>query len=132
VLTPVELESRYEVQSEQYVLAVEVEARLAVQIARSQVYPAAVNYLGKLAQAGVGGAIAEGVASLAEQLVTTSGALQNALDNPPHGSEAHMRHCADTLLPQMLEVRKAVDALEALVDDDLWPLPSYQEMLFVR
>jgi glutamine synthetase len=32
----------------------------------------------------------------------------------------------------MLEVRKAVDALEALVDDDLWPLPSYQEMLFVR
>ena len=132
VLTPVELESRYEVTSEQYVLAVEVEARLVVQIARSQVYPAAVNYLGKLAQAGVGGAIAEGVAGLAEQLVSTNGALQHALDNPPHGSEAHMRHCADTLLPQMLEVRKVVDALEALVDDDLWPLPSYQEMLFVR
>ena len=48
VLSPVELESRFEVYAEQYVLAIEVEAKLALQIARTQVYPAAVRYLGEL------------------------------------------------------------------------------------
>jgi glutamine synthetase len=43
-----------------------------------------------------------------------------------------MRYCADTLVPLMAELREVVDGLEALVDDNLWPLPTYQEMLFVR
>jgi glutamine synthetase len=43
-----------------------------------------------------------------------------------------MRHCADQLMPLMGELRAAADALEALVDDAAWPLPTYQEMLFVR
>jgi glutamine synthetase len=43
-----------------------------------------------------------------------------------------MRHCVDSLLPLMLSIRQAVDGLEALVDDAIWPLPSYQEMLFIR
>jgi glutamine synthetase len=43
-----------------------------------------------------------------------------------------MQHCAEGLLPLMQAVRQAVDALEAIVDDDLWPLPTYQEMLFMR
>jgi glutamine synthetase len=58
--------------------------------------------------------------------------LQAAVEHPPHGTEAHMRHCADTLVPLMASLREAVDGLEALVDDNLWPLPSYQEMLFIR
>ena len=49
VLSPVELESRYEVYAEQYCLAIEVEARLAVRIARTQLYPAVSAYLGELA-----------------------------------------------------------------------------------
>jgi len=43
-----------------------------------------------------------------------------------------MRYSADTLVPLMAELRGVVDGLEALVDDNLWPLPTYQEMLFVR
>jgi glutamine synthetase len=43
-----------------------------------------------------------------------------------------MRHCADTLMARMAEVRAAADSLETLVDDAAWPLPTYQEMLFVR
>jgi glutamine synthetase len=43
-----------------------------------------------------------------------------------------MDHCANTLVPLMAQLREAVDGLEAFVDDNLWPLPSYQEMLFVR
>ena len=70
--------------------------------------------------------------SLNQQLVGQCTVLEQALHNPPHGSEAHMGHCAETLLPTMLRIREAVDGLELLVDDADWPLPSYQEMLFVR
>jgi glutamine synthetase len=46
--------------------------------------------------------------------------------------EGHARHFKEAVLPAMQEVRTAADALEALVADDLWPLPTYQEMLFIR
>ncbi|MCS5699282.1 glutamine synthetase III [Cyanobium sp. FGCU-52] len=141
VLTPVELESRYEVYSEQYILAIEVEAKLAVQIARTQVYPAAMRYLGELAgslqlQSSMGLQVSpdtqQQVAAHSQALMDVAGQLQDAIDHPPHGTEAHLRHCADVLLPLMGRLRQAVDGLEALVDDNLWPLPSYQEMLFLR
>ena len=141
VLTPVELESRYEVYSEQYILAIEVEAKLAVQIARTQVYPAAMRYLGELAgslqlQSSMGLQVSpdtqQQVAAHSQALMDVAGQLQDAIDHPPHGTEAHVRHCADVLLPLMGRLRQAVDGLEALVDDNLWPLPSYQEMLFLR
>ena len=61
-----------------------------------------------------------------------SGALESAISNAPHGTIAHMRYSADTLMPLMHQLREAVDGLEAVVDDNLWPLPSYQEMLFFR
>ena len=43
-----------------------------------------------------------------------------------------MNHCANSLLPLIETLREAVDGLEALVDDALWPLPTYQEMLFIK
>jgi glutamine synthetase len=141
VLTPLELESRFEVYAEQYVLAVEVEAKLALQIARTQVYPAVMVYLGQLAnslryQEDLGlppdRETAGRIASLNQQLLAHCTALEQALAHPPHGTEAHMRHCADTLLPLMRQMRTAVDGLENLVDDGAWPLPTYQEMLFIR
>ena len=42
------------------------------------------------------------------------------------------RHCLHEVLPAMRELRKWADALEEVVADDLWPLPSYQEMLFMK
>jgi glutamine synthetase len=141
VLTPLELESRFEVYGEQYVLAVEVEAKLVLQIARTQIYPAVMTYLGSLAnslryQEDLGlppdRATAGRIASLNQELLSHANALEVALAEPPHGTAAHMRHCVDKLLPLMLSVRQAVDGLETLVDDAIWPLPSYQEMLFIR
>jgi glutamine synthetase len=141
VLSPVELESRYEVYAEQYILAIEVEAKLALRIARTQVYPAVTAYLGDLAgslqeQEAIGlspsRAIAQEIAGFAQQLLDKTAALEAALGSAPHGSEAHMAHCANSLLPLMGELRAAVDALESLVDDGAWPLPTYQEMLFIR
>ncbi len=141
VLSPLELQSRFEVYAEQYVLAVEVEAKLALQIARTQIYPSVMGYLGQLAnslryQEDLGlppdRETAGRIASLNQQLLASCTALEQALAQPPHGTENHMRHCADTLLPLMHKIREAVDGLETLVDDASWPLPTYQEMLFIR
>jgi len=60
-------------------------------------------------------------------------ALEGELHQVHNGdTAASMNHCAGVLLPRLLQLRDAVDHLECLVDDDLWPLPSYREMLFVR
>ena len=115
--------------------------RLALRLARTVIYPAVSAYLGELAgslqeQEAIGlqpsKAIAQQIAGLNQQLVDRANALEAALGSAPHGAEAHMRHCADQLMPLMGELRAAADALEALVDDAAWPLPTYQEMLFVR
>jgi len=141
VLSRVELQSRYEVYAEQYILAIEVEAKLALRMARTQIAPAVQAALGDLASslaerkaAGLttDSRLAERIAGLEGEMLNQIDALEQALANPPHGSAAHMGHCADVLLPTMLQLRQAVDALEVLVDDSLWPLPTYQEMLFVR
>ena len=44
----------------------------------------------------------------------------------------HAKHIRDHVLPGMAEVRKAADKLETIVADDLWPLPTYREMLFIK
>ncbi|MFM7087060.1 MAG: glutamine synthetase III [Cyanobium sp.] len=141
VLTPVELQSRYEVYAEQYILAIDVEAALVVQMARTQIIPASMRYLTSLAEVirlqsslstGALPDLAGKVSDLCQELMQACDNLQQSIDSPPHGTTAHLRHAADVLVPQMTAVRRIVDALEALVDDDLWPLPSYQEMLFLR
>ena len=141
VLSPVELHSRFEVYAEQYCLAIEVEARLVVRLARTVIFPAVSAYLAELAasiqeQESIGlqpsKALAQQIGGLNQQLLDGAAALEAALGAAPHGAEAHMRHCADTLMARMAEVRAAADSLETLVDDAAWPLPTYQEMLFVR
>ena len=141
VLTPVELESRFEVYAEQYILAIEVEARLALRIARTQIYPVAMQSLERLSrslrdQEAIGiqtdRGLAATIADLNSKLVQRCGALEEALGHPPHDTHGHLRHCSDTLMSLIGSLREAVDGLETLVDDDLWPLPTYQEMLFVR
>jgi glutamine synthetase len=141
VLTAVELESRFDVYSEQYILAIEVEAKLVIRMARTQIYPAAMASLEQLvrsltAQASLGlspdQSAASAMASLVDNLLREIQALEAALDATPHGVHEHLKHCSGTLLPLMSAIREAADGLEALVDDSLWPLPTYQEMLFVR
>jgi glutamine synthetase len=114
---------------------------LVLRIARTQVYPAAMTFLqrisGGLQQLQELGlqtpnSIAASTAGLIQQLVESCDGLEEALQQSPHDLHGHLRHCADVVLPQMLQVRAAADGLEAVLDDDLWPLPTYQEMLFMR
>jgi glutamine synthetase len=141
VLSAVELESRFEVYAEQYNLAIDVEARLVLRIARTQIYPAVMASLEQLAgsiavQESLGlvvdRSLLEQMAALTQQLLSACEGLQEALEATPADAHQHLRHCADVLLPLMSGVRGAVDALEMLVDDEQWPLPTYQEMLFQR
>jgi glutamine synthetase len=141
VLSRVELQSRYEVYAEQYILAIEVEAKLALRMGRTQIYPAVNGALGDLTASlmdqkslglTVDSSLAERIASLNQQLSAHCNSLEKAIANPPHGSLAHMKHCSEVLLPLMLELRESADSLELLVDDERWPLPTYQEMLFIR
>lgn len=142
VLTPVELESRFEVYAEQYILAIEVEAKLVLSMAKTTIYPAAVEYLSKLsstisALTGLGIDLDKGsatkVAGLVNSMVQATGKLNAALERHDFATlEEHMRYCATTIRPLMDEVREYVDDLEGEVADSFWPLPTYQEMLFIK
>jgi glutamine synthetase len=142
VLSPVELESRYEVYAEQYILAIEVEAKLVVDMAKTLIYPAAIHYLSDLGMADqsmaemnieLDNSIAVKVAAETNAMMAAVARLSTALQSEDFAStEAHMQFCAHDVLGLMLEVRTHADALELEVSDELWPLPKYQEMLFIK
>jgi glutamine synthetase len=142
VLSPREMHSRYEIYLEQYVKTVAVEGKLTLEIAETQILPAAIKYLAELGN-GLGAAKALGVsvelkaprkvAKLAAELEASIEALEAAMAH--HGAKDTLAECeylCAKVLPAMLAVRSAADGLEASVSDELWPLPTYQEMLFMR
>jgi glutamine synthetase len=136
-----EMHSRYEIGLEQYALTIGVEARLTLEMGATVILPAAVRHQTELA-INIGALTAVGVepdhAALSEvsapiaALRSSLAVLRNALAG---GSEetalGEAEHARDALLPAMSAVRAAADALEEIVADDLWPLPTYQEMLFI-
>jgi glutamine synthetase len=142
VLSPVELQSRYEVYSEQYLLSIELEAKLTMDIATTSIYPAAMTYLSELcasisgaAAMGIGldNAVAKKVAAEADAMMQTVAALAAATGKHDFASiEAHMQYCAHEIRPLMDKVRSHGDSLEMTVSDAAWPLPKYSEMLFIR
>jgi glutamine synthetase len=142
VLSRRELESRRDIYLEQYCKAVNVEAQLSIEIAKTKIYPAAVRYQSELA-ANVANLKAAGVKADSSALELLSGmiaALQKSIADlekkaSHHGASSVLeeaRHFCHDVLPAMSEVRKCCDDLEGVVADDLWPLPTYQEMLFIR
>ena len=142
ILTARELQSRKEIAYEQYIKSVNVEANTVVEMAKTIIYPAAMRYQGQLADtasklknAGLepDTSILQTVTGLTKDLLNGVKKVEEALFHQANGSiEAHAAHFKDAVLPAMLEVRAAADALEGLIADDLWPLPTYQEMLFIK
>jgi len=66
------------------------------------------------------------------ELVATIGVLVAANDHPDTEGMHHARYMRDEVIPAMDAVRGVADRLERVVADDLWPLPKYQEMLFIK
>jgi glutamine synthetase len=132
VLSKRELEARYEVCVEQYATKVNIEAETAASIARTLLLPAAARHLAELREAGVESLIAE-MDELVGKFVESIFALERA--NRPHPDVdglAHAMYMRDEVLPAMDGVRAIADRLERIVADDLWPLPKYSEMLFIK
>ncbi len=136
-----EMHSRYEIGLEHYALSIGVEARLTYEIGMTAVLPAAVRYqtevavnIGALKAAGVdpdSGAL-EGVSAPLSSLRSALGVLGDALAADSASTALdEAQYARDDLLPAMAAVRTSADLLEAIVADDLWPLPTYQEMLYI-
>nr|WP_233198731.1 MULTISPECIES: glutamine synthetase III [Pirellulaceae] len=143
VLSERELESRLEIYLEQYCKSVAVETNLTIEMARTMIFPAAVRYQNELAST-CANLLALGyefdkdtldkMTSLVKSLQDSISTLVS-LSAKAEGIECwHKKsdcYCKE-VLPAMNEVRKYADELEDYVADDLWPLPTYQEMLFIR
>jgi glutamine synthetase len=137
VLSERELESRYDIYCEQYCKTVNVEANLAKKIAKTMIFPAAIRYQHELASTctnlkAMGYEFdtdtLDKMTGLVKSLQDSISELETALGDGCHD----MRQGSDQVLPAMLKVRQFVDELEGIVADDLWPLPTYQEMLFIK
>jgi glutamine synthetase len=134
VLSGRELESRYEVFLEQYVTKLNIESETAASIARTMLLPAAARYHAELLAAQLAELAGE-TSELIEQFTEAIKSLESAnlADNQPHDDVLeHARYMHDTVVPAMDAVRAAADQLERVVADDLWPLPKYSEILFIK
>jgi glutamine synthetase len=135
VLSERELHSRYEVAVEQYVTTINIEAETAASIARTLLLPAAIRWLETLQKVGVTALIDESTA-LIDEFVEAIFALERANADENHPEDDHgldgAKYMQGTVIPAMADLRKVADRLERIVPDDLWPLPKYSEILFIK
>jgi glutamine synthetase len=139
-----ELKSRFNILAENYVKTVSIEAKLTRFMGQTQILPACLRYQGEVATA-VNATKSAGVDNSAQTaflktLTNAIGDLQKGLadldDALGHHASGelidHAKYSRDKVIPAMTAVRAAADKLEGIVADDLWPLPTYREMLFIR
>jgi glutamine synthetase len=131
VLSERELEARYEVSVEQYFVKLNIESETASSIARTMLLPAAIRHLTMLIASEREGLIDE-FAPLVSDFHQAIVALEKANDDPGLGGMELAEYMRDTVVVAMTEVREIADKLEKLVADDLWPLPKYSEILFIK
>ncbi len=132
VLSKRELDSRFEVAAEQYSTLLNIEGETAATIARTMLLPAAARYIHELKAADLE-ALVSSTTALTEELVFAIDKLDDANENHPDVEGLkHAVYMRDTVVPAMDDVRDVADRLEKVVADDLWPLPKYSEMLFIK
>ncbi len=150
VLSAPEIDSRYNVRTEQYVMAVDIEMKTMLLLIDSMILPACIKFQASLgesykllseqaSQIGLGSdtlkAQGELYKKIAEDIAKTmKGAEElNELIEKMEEMEdesAKAKFCASDVLPKSVELRQIVDELELYVDQELWPLPSYLDLLF--
>ncbi len=143
VLTAAELHARYEINLETYCKTINIEAQLMVLMANRYILPAAFEYMKQVGQS-VAAARAGGVPSregkkVLAQIVKLTDAfhaqterLAAALEHSSPSSEKHAKYMRDTIVPAMVKLRDLGDQIEVVVPHEVWPLPTYREMLFVK
>jgi glutamine synthetase len=143
VFTKAELESRVEIKYENYAKAINIEAKTMIDVAGKQIIPAVISYTKKLADT-VNSVTAAGaratvqaellceVSTLLEETKAALGKLvqldAEAAQKEEGAAQAVFFH--EVIMPAMTELRTPVDKLEMLVDKEVWPMPSYGDLLF--
>jgi glutamine synthetase len=142
VLSERELESRLEIYLHQYCLTSYTEARLAIEMAKTSIFPAAIRYQNELASTCANLKLVgyefdtdtlDKITELVKSLQDSIGVLKKVTAH--HGGATVLEeanYCCEEIVPAIAMVRKFADELEGWVADDLWPLPTYQEMLFIK
>jgi len=135
--------ARYEVFLENYNKTINVEGQLMVLIANRYILPAALEYQRNIGQS-VAAVKAGGSSSvqgkkllsqytkLVDKLKTQTDALAAALDHSNGSAEKHAKYMRDKVVPAMNKLRDIGDEIEVLTPHEIWPLPTYREMLFVK
>lgn len=143
ILSASELESRVEIFAEKYITEVCIEAQQMVHIARTMILPAAVRHQGNLANtinsSEQAGASCDGLrgtheyfSDLVQQFQDQISEVEEKVHVPDVATLKQCTHCCEVLLTAMNSLRQSADALERLVERDLWPMPTYQELLSLR
>jgi glutamine synthetase len=131
VLSERELDARYEVAVEQYFIKLNIESETASSIARTMLLPAAVRHVTQLLASQRQGLIDE-FAPIVADFHAAIVKLEEANQDPGLEGMELAHYMRDTVIAAMNDVRAIADKLEKLVADDLWPLPKYSEILFIK
>ena len=151
VLTPRELQARNEVKWEMYTKKIQIEARVLGDLAINHIIPVATRYLGILLDnmdkarrifgETKGAAMTASDAESAESIMRHTSEIRNLTDAMVEARKVANRITEErekalaysrTVAPKLNEIRRHIDKLELTVDNQLWPLPKYRELLFTR
>ncbi|MDD5134795.1 MAG: glutamine synthetase III [Phycisphaerae bacterium] len=145
VLSKVELEARTEILLETYGRQINIEARTMLSIAARQIMPAVVRYsrcladtVNALKTAGIDAKVQESmlekISGLTDSADKALKDLETSIEKYANTGDASGKAelCRDLIVPAMCELRKFVDKLEMNIEADVWPLPTYAEMLFLK
>ena len=145
VFTRAELESRAEIQYEGYAKAINIEAKTMVDIATKQIIPAVIRYTTVLAESinsvkavsaaldvSVQTSLLEKTSALLAETKTAMDKLSGLIAESESHEEGRDRAVffRESVVPAMQALRKPVDELEMIVDKDMWPMPSYGDLIF--
>ena len=151
VMTKVELEARNEVKWETYTKKIQIEARVLGDLAMNHIVPVAVEYQSKLidnvykmkglfSEEEAAKLSAENIAIIREIAERTAYIKEHVdamvearkVANKIEGERAKAVAYHDTIAPMLEQIRYHIDKLELIVDDQMWTLPKYRELLFIR
>ena len=141
VLTKRELEARHDIALEQYIKSVNVESNLVTEMVNTKYLPTAIRYQTELAQnvaalkaAGskASTTLLEKISGLIDELSAGVAKLDAIRAKHSEGLLNEAKHFCHEVLPQLLVIRKTVDQLETVCPDDSWPVPTYEEILFIK
>lgn len=150
IMNKIEIEARHEIEVEEYAMHIQIEARVLGDIARNHVIPTAIKYQNVLIEnvQGIKDIYGKDFKKLAKEQMNLIEAISNHIENINGGitdminarkkankiEDSQKRAIAycDQIRPYFEQIRYHCDKLELLVDDEIWPLTKYRELLFTR